>query len=208
MPIPDATPSGAPRAFLFAVPVAAALAVAGGAAFYAASQMRGVARDPGAIHIAITAKACEPNALTVPAGRRSFAIVNRSGRPVEWEILDGVMVVAERENIAPGPTATLSARLTPRDYEITCGLLSNPRGSLHVTPTSATGGRGTAPDTRAFLGALAEYKVYLILQSGQMVRGAQALAAAIHDGDRTVLAASVNTLAEDLSTLRGRLGLD
>ena len=28
------------------------------------------------------------------------------------------------------------------------------------------------------------------------------------DGDRTVLAASVNTLAEDLSTLRGKLGLD
>ncbi len=28
------------------------------------------------------------------------------------------------------------------------------------------------------------------------------------DADRTVLAAAVNTLAEDLSTLRGRLGLD
>ncbi|MFC3074289.1 hypothetical protein [Shinella pollutisoli] len=28
------------------------------------------------------------------------------------------------------------------------------------------------------------------------------------DEDRTVLAAAVNTLAEDLSTLRGKLGLD
>lgn len=45
---------------------------------------------------------CEPNALTVPAGRASFRIVNRSERAVEWEILDGVLVVEERENIAPG----------------------------------------------------------------------------------------------------------
>ena len=81
----------------------------------------------------MTAEACEPNELTVPAGRRSFEIHNRSDRPVEWEILDGVMVVAERENIAPGLKSTLEARLRPGDYDITCGLLSNPRGGLHVT---------------------------------------------------------------------------
>ena len=184
MPAPEeATPQGAPRALRYAVPAAAALAIAGGAAFYAASQMRGVVSDPGAYQIAVTAKACDPNDLTVPAGKRSFEIHNRSERPVEWEILDGVMVVAERENIAPGLKSTLDARLKPGDYAITCGLLSNPRGSLHVTAEGATDEVGKMPDIRAFIGALSEYKVYLILQSGQMASAASSLAEAIHAGD-------------------------
>ncbi len=183
MPAPDAATGGAPRALRFAVPAAAALAVAGGVAFYAASQMRGAPSDPGAIQIALTAKACEPNELTVPAGKRSFAILNRSDRPVEWEILDGVLVVAERENIAPGLTSALDVRLQPGDYAITCGLTSNPRGVLHVTADGATDQPGKTPDIRAFIGALSEYKVYLILQSGEMVSAAKALAAAIQAGD-------------------------
>ena len=187
MPAPDAAPSGggAPRALRLAVPVTAALAVAGGVAFYVASQMRGPTSDPGAHRIVVTAKACEPNELTVPAGRRSFEIVNRSDRPVEWEILDGVLVVAERENITPGLTQIVQARLAPGDYTITCGLISNPRGRLHVTAEGATGETGKTPDIRAFIGALSEYKVYLILQSAAMVSAAEGLAAAIHAGDLT-----------------------
>ncbi len=183
MPAPDATTGGAPRALRFAVPVAAALTLGGGVAFYAASQIRGTPSSPSAIRITVTASACEPNELTVPAGKRSFEITNTSDRPVEWEILDGVMVVAERENIAPGLKATLDARLVPGDYAITCGLLSNPSGTLHVTADGATGGRGKTPDTRAFIGALSEYKVYLILQGSAMVSAAQGLANAIHAGD-------------------------
>ena len=184
MPAPDATTGGgAPRALRFAVPATAALALAGGVAFYAASQMRGPPRDPGAFRIVVTATACEPDDLTVPPGRHTFEIVNRSDRPVEWEILDGVLVVAERENITPGLTQAVQARLAPGDYEITCGLISNPRGRLHVTAEGTTGETGKTPDIRVFIGALSEYKVYLILQSAGMVSAAQDLAAAIHAGD-------------------------
>ncbi len=181
MSAPDAASTGG--ALRFAVPAAAALALAGGVAFYATSQMRGVASRPGAHAIAVTAEACEPNELTVPAGRRSFEIHNRSEWPVEWEILDGVMVVAERENIAPGLKSVVDARLRPGDYEITCGLLSNPRGRLHVTAEGAGGAAGKTPDIRAFIGALSEYKVYLVLESAAMVSAADGLAAAIHAGD-------------------------
>jgi iron uptake system EfeUOB component EfeO/EfeM len=184
MPAPEGTtPGGTPKALGYAVPAAAVLALAGGVAFYAASQMRGPVSNPGAYPIAVTAKACEPNELTVPAGKRSFEIANRSDRPVEWEILDGVMVVAERENIAPGLKSTLDVRLQPGDYAITCGLLSNPRGALHVTAEGATDETGKTPDIRAFIGALSEYKVYLVLQSSAMVSAAQGLAEAIHAGN-------------------------
>jgi iron uptake system EfeUOB component EfeO/EfeM len=60
---------------------------------------------------------------------------------VEWEILDGVLVVEERENIAPGLSQVINANLLPGDYAITCGLLSNPRGTLHVTPTAESDAR-------------------------------------------------------------------
>jgi iron uptake system EfeUOB component EfeO/EfeM len=52
---------------------------------------------------------------------------------VEWEILEGVMVVEEKENIAPGFVQKLKANLKAGQYDMTCGLLSNPKGKIVVT---------------------------------------------------------------------------
>jgi iron uptake system EfeUOB component EfeO/EfeM len=130
----------------------------------------------------VTSKSCEPNNLSVPAGDRTFEIANRSDRAVEWEILDGVMVIAERENIAPGFRQTLKVRLAPGDYEVTCGLLSNPRGTLHVEPSQEANAAPAHATVRSFLGPLSEYKFYLGRQSGAAVRTAKDLANAIHAG--------------------------
>ena len=75
--------------------------------------------------------------LTVPPEKVAFKIKNASKRGVEWEILKDNMVVEERENIIPGFTATLTTTLKPTDYDMTCGLLSNPKGKLLVK-TAAT----------------------------------------------------------------------
>jgi iron uptake system EfeUOB component EfeO/EfeM len=166
-----------------AVVGSAVLVIAGAGAFYYAAQMRGTAKSPDAYQVTVSAKACEPNAITVPAGRRTFEIVNASDRPVEWEILDGVIVVEERENIAPGFRQTLTARLVPGDYTITCGLLSNPRGTLHVTPAETAGARPEAPALRAFIGPLSEYKVFVAQQGAQMLDAAERLAAAVKTGN-------------------------
>lgn len=181
--MPESGPSGSAAPWMrVALPLAAILAVAGGLAFYLASQ----GRQPEGSHdaaVTVTARRCEPNELTVPAGKRSFEIRNSSDRPVEWEILDGVMVVAERENIAPGFRQSLSARLAPGDYEMTCGLLSNPRGVLHVTHSAEAAAAAATPTLRKLLGPLAEFKFYLIQQSAAMVAQAEALAQAIEAGD-------------------------
>ena len=66
-------------------------------------------------------------------GKTVFKIKNASKRAIEWEILQGYMVVEERENIIPGFVQNLTATLTPGDYGMTCGLLSNPKGTLKVT---------------------------------------------------------------------------
>ena len=148
----SANPAAAARMQL-ALAGSALLVVLAGAAFYYASVARGTARpQPTRLTVTIAGKVCDPNALTVPAGRRTFKIVNQSDRAVEWEILDGVMVVAERENIAPGITQTLTAKLVPGKYEITCGLLSNPRGTLTVTQSAEAAAEAARPPMTSFIG--------------------------------------------------------
>lgn len=183
-PAPPAAPAPGPnRGIGLAVAGAAVLAIAGGAAFWYASQQRGTAPAEGAIEISVDATSCDPATLSVPGGRRSFVIVNRSDRPIEWEILDGVMVVAERENIAPGFRSTLEVQLAPGEYAMTCGLLSNPRGRLTVTPSDEAAAVASEVTLRKFLGPLSEYRVFVMLEAGQAVERARALRGAIARGD-------------------------
>lgn len=160
---------------------AAALAVAGGAAFWTASRHKPASAADQVV--TVNATACAPMAITVAGGRRSFQIVNDSDRPIEWEIVDGVMVVAERENIAPGFRATLDVQLRPGSYGMTCGLLSNPRGTLTVTPSDEASADASEVTVKKFLGPLSEYRVYLVLQGNRAVKAAESLRDAIARGD-------------------------
>jgi iron uptake system EfeUOB component EfeO/EfeM len=175
-----------PPALRWALAGSVLLMIAAGGLFWYASNMAAAKRQHNhdEIVVNIHPHSCEPNALTVPAGRASFRIVNRSERAVEWEILDGVLVVEERENIAPGLSQVINANLQPGDYAITCGLLSNPRGTLHVTPTAASDAAAKAkPSMVAFVGPLSEFRVYLAVQSSALIKAATALNQAIASGD-------------------------
>lgn len=177
------SPAAPGRGMWWAVGGAAALAVAGGGAFWAASRGGGPVPVEGAVSVRVTDTACDPMVLTVPAGRTSFVIRNDSDRPLEWEILDGVMVLAERENIAPGLTATMTERLQPGEYAITCGLLSNPRGTLTVQATAESLARTSAPPVADFIGPLSEYRVFLLTQSRRLNAALVDLDAAVDAGD-------------------------
>jgi len=135
------------------------------------------------VTVTIEDKVCKPNEITVPAGRTTFRIVNNSDRALEWEILDGIMVVEERENIAPGFAQTMRVKLRPGDYDITCGLLSNPRGKLHVTPSADSEAEAARPSAVNFLGALAEYRFYMVSQTSQLQDATEQLVAAIKAGN-------------------------
>lgn len=166
-----------------AVVGAAVLVVAGGAAFYFASKNLKSGTSDNAILVTIKDGTCDPNTITVPAGRSTFKIVNNSDRALEWEILDGVMVLEERENIVPGFSQTLQAKLKAGDYEITCGLLSSPRGTLHVTPSVESNAEAARPPLVSFVGALAEFQVFLLTQANALVKATTALDDAIKGGD-------------------------
>ncbi len=203
------SPDGPNRLLLWGAAGSGLLMLAGLGAFAYASQVAASrAPDAGAVTVTLEGDRCQPNDLTVPAGRASFRIVNHTERAVEWEILDGVMVVEERENIAPGLSQTLTARLRPGEYAITCGLLSNPRGKLVVTP-AAGGAAPERPALVAFVGPLAEYQVYLAGQSRDFVRAATALDEAIRAGDlekARALYAQTRAPYLHLAPVAGRLG--
>ena len=185
---PNATPpKQTSPALRLAVVASAGLLIVAAAAFYYASRsanQRHAAAGADVVTVDILANRCEPNALEVPAGPARFRIVNRSDRAVEWEILDGVLVVEERENIAPGLSQVINATLAPGDYAITCGLLSNPRGTLKVLPTAASEAASKAmPTLTQFIGPLSEYRVYLNQQSRLLLQGIAALQQALAAGD-------------------------
>ncbi|MCP1506426.1 iron uptake system EfeUOB component EfeO/EfeM [Pseudomonas marginalis] len=183
---PTPQPASPPRALRWAVAGSVVVMIAAGGLFYYASQMAAAKRQTHHDEIVVTihGHACEPNVLSVPAGRASFRIINRSERAVEWEILDGVLVLEERENIAPGLSQVINAKLLPGDYAITCGLLSNPRGTLHVTPTAESDAQAKAkPSMVAFIGPLSEFRVYLSSQASALIKAVTALQQAIDAGD-------------------------
>ncbi|MFT3673473.1 cupredoxin domain-containing protein [Aestuariivirga sp.] len=172
------------------------LTVAGAFAFYAASQRPPLSNEESqpAYQVTITQTSCEPNILHAPTGEIQFDILNASDRVVEWEILSGVMVLEERENITPGLRSRLSARLEPGTYEMTCGLLSNPRGKLIISGSSNVAPSHQKVDPKNLIGSLAEYKVYELMQIGAMQSAVERLDAALSAGDH-VAATETYTLA-------------
>jgi iron uptake system component EfeO len=150
------------------------------------------------VAIEVSDTACTPSAVTVGAGTPRFAVKNTSNRVIEWEILNGVMVVAERENIAPGFTVELTPRLEPGSYQMTCGLLSNPKGTLTVTAAGGTAALPAPPRPVDLVAPTAEYRVYAIQAADALDAAAGALKTAVAAGD---MAAARTHAAEALAEL-------
>lgn len=165
--------------------IATLLLVCGGvsAFIYAAGSdaRRSAAAGTTEIAIAITDRTCQPATLTVPAGKASFVVSNHGERVLEWEILDGVMVLEERENIAPGQSRRLTTQLHPGEYAITCGLLSAPRGRLIVQ--SSTAQSRPALTLMDMVGPAAEYRAVLSERSANLASALDAFEQAQGAGD-------------------------
>ncbi|OON40552.1 iron uptake system protein EfeO [Izhakiella australiensis] len=146
------------------------------------SSAAAVAADIPVVNVSVNDKQCDPMSLTVKSGKTQFVIKNNSQKALEWEILKGVMVVEERENIAPGFTQKLTANLEAGEYDVTCGLLSNPKGKLVVTAGDAKRSDGK-PDVMQLAGPITEYKAYVTKEVEQLVAGTKAFTDAVKAGD-------------------------
>ncbi|WP_436875919.1 iron uptake system protein EfeO [Siccibacter turicensis] len=147
-----------------------------------AGSMAAQAAEMPKVNVTVTDKQCEPMALTVEAGKTQFIIKNQSQKALEWEILKGVMVVEERENIAPGFTQKMTANLEPGEYEMTCGLLSNPKGKLVVKAAKGSAATGQS-EVLALTQPITDYKGYVTAQAADLVASTKAFTEAIKAGD-------------------------
>lgn len=147
-----------------------------------ASALSAHAADVPQVNVTVTDKRCEPMTLTVNAGKTQFIIRNHSQKALEWEILKGVMVVEERENIAPGFSQKMTANLQPGEYEMTCGLLTNPKGKLVVKGAASV--EGAQSDALLRLSdAISEYKAFVTAETAQLVSGTKAFTDAVKADD-------------------------
>ncbi|MBP0997806.1 iron uptake system protein EfeO [Serratia fonticola] len=146
-----------------------------------ALSLNALAADIPRVLVTVNDKQCEPMQLTLPAGKTQFVVHNTSQKNLEWEILKGVMVVEERENIAPGFTQKMTANLEPGEYDMTCGLLSNPKGKLVVTAVGVVA--DGKPNVMDLIGPIAEYKVYVTKEVEGLVKQTKLFTDAIKAGD-------------------------
>ena len=132
------------------------------------------------VAVTVSDKGCEPGTVSVPPGKAVFKIKNASRRVMEWEILQGVDVIEERENIIPGFVQTVTATLRPGTYQITCGLLSNPKGELRV---ASSGAEAAAPvSSMDLVGPLADYKLYVGREVDALVEATRDFTTAVKAG--------------------------
>lgn len=140
------------------------------------------AADIPQVKVTVNDKQCEPMTITVNSGKTQFIIQNHSQKALEWEILKGVMVVEERENIAPGFSQKMTANLQPGEYDMTCGLLTNPKGKLIVKgAATADAAKGTA--LLSLGDAITAYKAYVTKETADLVAGTKAFTDAVKAGD-------------------------
>lgn len=153
-----------------------------GVAALFASAFAAQAADIPQVKVTVNDKQCEPMTITVNSGKTQFIIQNHSQKALEWEILKGVMVVEERENIAPGFSQKMTANLQPGEYDMTCGLLTNPKGKLIVKgAATADAAKGTA--LLSLGDAITAYKAYVTKETADLVAGTKAFTDAVKAGD-------------------------
>ena len=137
-----------------------------------------MAADPAPTEITVTDKGCEPADVKLPAGKVAFKIINKSGRAIEWEVLSGVNMLFERENILPGFTQDIQGTLEPGSYQMTCGVRNNPQGTLVAEGTA----EAKPIQIQDLVGPLAEYKVYVLAEIDELVDKTAKFTAAVKAG--------------------------
>jgi iron uptake system component EfeO len=137
--------------------------------------------DAQTLAVKITDDGCSPTDLKATAGPATFAVSNDdSAVNNEFEILDGALILGERENVTAGLSGDVSVNLDPGTYDIVCG---NP-GNREPTGTLVVSGEKQAATTNPQLQKAADlYAKYVDQQATDLVRLTKEFAAAVKAGD-------------------------
>lgn len=141
----------------------------------------------GHLQVTSTADACEVSATEAPSGQITFTVKNSGSEVTEFYLLaeDGVRIIGEVENIAPGLSRDLVLTAAPGSYKTACkpGMVgAGIQNDFTVTDSGAE--VGPSGDDKKFVQqANAQYAAYVKNETEQLLEGTQAFAAAYKAGD-------------------------
>jgi iron uptake system component EfeO len=142
------------------------------------------------IKVTSTASKCAISSSSAPSGTVNFTITNSADQVTEFYVLakDGVQIMGEAENIAPGAPRTLTIQLGPGDYFTTCkpGMVGAGVGRAAFTVTkSGTKIELTGDAKTQTAAAAASYVAYVKNQVAQLIPATQSFVTAYLAGDTT-----------------------
>ena len=139
-----------------------------------------------ALTVTSTADGCEVSGSSATSGTLAFDVTNSGDEVTEFYLLadDGLRIVGEVENIAPGASRTLTVVAQPGDYYTLCkpGMIGDGVGRAGF----AVSGDAVAidgPDAEQKQQAVDLYAAFVKDQVGQLVPAVDAFVAAYESGD-------------------------
>ena len=140
----------------------------------------------GAIAVSSSADACEVGTQEAPSGTVAFDVENTGDQVSEFYLLadDGLRIVGEVENIAPGSSRTLTLQAQPGTYYTVCkpGMVGEGVGKAEFTVTGEAV-EVSADEQEAIDTAVQNYTSYTKTQVAELVSGVKDLTDAYRSGD-------------------------
>lgn len=172
----------------------------------------------GRLTVSSTADACTVSAGTAASGTLAFDVSNKGDEVTEFYLLaeDGVRIVGEVENVAPGASRTLTVVAQPGTYFTVCkpGMIGSGVGktAFAVTGEKVAEAGGDAAQKKK---AVDLYAAFVKDQVGQLLPAAKTFADAYRTGDDAAAKAQfsvvrsyyerIEPVADKLGTLDPRL---
>lgn len=140
----------------------------------------------GALTVTSTDTSCDVSTATATSGTLSFDVTNSSSQVTEFYLLadDGLRIVGEVENIAPGAERSLTVVAQPGSYFTVCkpGMLGDGVGKAAFT-VSGEAVAATGDDAEQKQKAEDLYGAFVKAQVEQLVPAVDTLVAAYESGD-------------------------
>ncbi|MGJ0203828.1 iron uptake system protein EfeO [Leucobacter sp. gxy201] len=140
------------------------------------------ATESQSIAVSAADDSCAPETAEASSGTITFSVTNDGAKVTEFYVLgeNGLTIVGEVENIAPGASRDLTVQLGPGDYFTSCkpGMIGAGVGTAGFTVTGDA--LETSPEVDA---VVAQYVAYVKGQSEELVPQVQAFVDAYQAGD-------------------------
>lgn len=160
--------------------LAAATAVAAVTSLAGCAQK--AAGGDGAIRVTASDSSCAVSRTEFPAGHLTLDVANKGTKVTEVYVLfPDDRIAAERENIGPGTTTSITAEIKAGDYAIACK--PGMKGDGIRQKVTATGAHAAAKRSPAADAAVAAYRGYVLAQARETLPKARAFADAVKAGD-------------------------